>query len=346
MAELVTPELSPSQFGSFVRSNLGLSQICRAEGSLLVLSVITSHLKELGYPQKSINSMLKCGAPTGYFVNKKCGCGMKALPLTHHCSLRVCPDCSKIRKRRIFRKFLPFFKQFRVTKQDFFQFLTISPVNYGSLQGGFKDIRKNFSKFLRRKYIKERVKAGFYILETKQSNNGTWNIHIHAVIYGRWLDYRLRGHCNKCHQNLLKYNKRKNLFYCANRRCNSFDVIRYQDTRLNREWADSSGKTAHIYGERVKSTYGAIHYLTKYISADKSAFLSSEALADYIFSTRKQRLINAFGLFYNSKITIQYPFVCHQCGEEINFFIDLEVSMCLMKPPPTQESPRLLPVPV
>jgi hypothetical protein len=224
---------------------------------------------------------------------------------------------------------MPFFKRFKVTKAYFFQFLTISPSNYPTLDGAFKDIRKKFTKFLRRKYLKERIKAGFYVIDPKQSPDGTWNLHIHAILYGRWLDYRLRGKCLKCGQNLLKFNRFSRKFYCANRKCNSEHVIRYKDTRLCREWEDSAGSPAHIYGERVKFTHGAVSYLTKYISVDKNTFLSSEETAKYIFHTRKQKLISAFGMFYGSKFPKRI-FYCPDCGSPIHYSFDPEVSAHLI----------------
>ena len=73
-----------------------------SEGApLLVNSAITSHLREVGYPEKSIISMLKCGQETPLMIAKQCGCGTQIIALSHKCNLRVCSDCAKIRKRRL-----------------------------------------------------------------------------------------------------------------------------------------------------------------------------------------------------------------------------------------------------
>ena len=228
---------------------------------------------------------------------------------------------------------MPFFNQYKVTRGEFFQFLTISPKNYNSLEEGMKDIRKSLSKFLRRKYVKKRIKAGFYVLETKQSEKG-WNIHIHAILYGSWLDYRIRGKCLDCGQNLLRFNKIDKKFYCANHNCNSANIIRRDDTILGREWAESAGSSAHIYGERVRATHGAISYLTKYIAVNKDNFLSYESAAEYIKQTRKRKLINSFGLFFDDIRKGKMPkpvFYCKQCGEAIRYFFDIEVSEIFWK---------------
>lgn len=312
-----------------------------AKRSLFIHNAISSHLHGLGYTPRelenlklSLDSYRKCGTLAG-FVVKTCGCGSFPVKMTYNCNLRVCPVCSNVRKRRILGLYLPFFKRYPVTKSNFFQFLTISPPNYKDLREGFIHIKKSLIRFFRRKYIKDRVKAGFYVLEVKNVGKG-WNIHIHLVIYGSWLDYRLRGRCNVCNQNLLKYNKISNNFYCANRKCGSSDVVRFKDTKLNREWKDSSGSSAHIYGERVKQNYGAISYLTKYISVDKSNFSDDLDLFEYICFIHKKKLINSFGEFYNFK-KVKLRRVCVFCNEEINYSFDLEISSMLMlgllKPP-------------
>lgn len=296
----------------------------------LVLGAISSHLKQLGYPERSLLSMNKCGLPSGLEVFKQCLCGVSRIQMTYKCNLRTCPTCAKTRKKRIFNRFLPFFNLYPITKSNFFQFLTISPPNYKNLEEGFKHIRKSFSKFIRRKYIKERIKAGFYVLETKEKEDGTWNIHIHAILYGRWLDYRLRGQCLDCHQNLIKFDKTTKIYFCASRSCNSLNVVRYTDTKTGREWAQSSGDVARIYGERVNFIYGAVSYLTKYISANKDDFFSSESVAKYIFSTHKKKLINAFGLFFKESRQLKNnSYCCYKCNTTISYFIDFQVTNML-----------------
>jgi hypothetical protein len=326
MKSHITPQLEP------------LNDSSGANSPLLIHSVISSHLKDLGYPLKSLLSMEKCGEFSGAYINKSCGCGSKVISLIHHCSLRTCPQCSKIRSRRIFKQFLPFLSEFPVTKRDFYQFLTISPKNYNSLEEGFKHIKKSFSKFIRRKYIRDRIKGGIYVLETKYSDITKWNIHIHCILYGSWLDYRIRGKCNKCGQNLLKYNKYNKTFYCSNHKCNSTDVVLKQNTRLGNEWKKSSGEYAHIYGKRAKYIRGASSYITKYISQDKTNFSNEEKVAQYIFYTRKKKLINLFGIFFKAKFDKKkYIPICKICGEPINYFFDFEVSKIIIefqdKPP-------------
>jgi len=315
---------------------LGSQEVVQVAGRpFLVLSAVCSHLRELGYPEKSISSMLRCGQSSGFYMIKKCGCGVSLFPLIHHCNLRTCPACAKLHRRRVFARFLPFFNKFKVDKANFFQFLTISPPNYSTLEEGFSHIRKSWSKFIRRDYIKDRIKAGFYVLETTQADDGSYHIHIHCVMYGRWIDYRLRGKCLDCGQNLIKYDKSSMKYYCGSRRCNSFNVVVYDDTKVAREW-NASAKTlaVRIYGKRVDSIYGAVDYLTKYLSVNEADFLSEKDMASYIFNTHKRKLINAFGLFHSIKMD-KPVCICCKCHQEIEFIYDIDaVNILLQQPPP------------
>ena len=111
--------------------------------------------------------MLRCGVKSGFDILVRCGCETKIIEVTHHCSLRTCKNCSKIRKRRISRKYFPSLNSLAQNRKYFMYFLTISPKNYKDLNYGLSHIKKSFSKFLRHLYIKDRIKAGLYVIETK-----------------------------------------------------------------------------------------------------------------------------------------------------------------------------------
>jgi hypothetical protein len=252
--------------------------------------VITLHLQELGYPQKSIDSMNKCGISTGFRVLRACGCKNQILPVKHHCCLRTCPDCAKKRKRRIIRQYRPFLGSLAQDRKYFIYFLTISPKNYTNLSEGLKHIKKSFAKFLRHDYIKERVKAGLYVIEAK-GTEGDWNIHIHAIIYGRWIDNKVRTE---------------------------------KDSKLVRLFIQSSGREVNIHIQKQSSSLFSLNYMCKYISANKNDFQTEKDMAVYINCTRKHRLISSFGLFYKCKVPVQ-PYVCPHCKGIIHFCADQEV---------------------
>lgn len=276
-----------------------------AEGDLLLgNSGITSHLQELGYKEKSLKSMLRCGVKSGFKILSHCGCKNKIIDLTYHCSLRTCSGCSKIRKRKISRKYFPFLQNLYQNKKYFLYFLTISPKNYKNIKEGLKHIKKSFSKFLRHKYLKDRVKGGLYVIESK-GKEGNWNIHIHAIIYGRWIDNKVR---------------------------------KEKDSKLVRLFRQSSKTEVNIHITRQNSVRFTLNYMLKYISANKNNFKTSLDMAKYIMATRKKRLIHTFGEFYNIKIK-KSKCICYKCNQEIEYIIDLEVVLYVeekmneLKPP-------------
>jgi hypothetical protein len=273
--------------------------------------------------------MFKCGKSSGFNILRSCYCKNEIFPIKHHCNLRVCPECAKIRKRRIVRQYKPFLESLAQDKTYFFYFLTISPKNYDNLEFGLKDIRKSFTNFLQHQYIKERIKAGFYVIETK-GGEGNWNIHIHAIIYGRWLDNKMRGECLDCGQSLLKYNKVTKEFCCANHNCNSSNVLIKEDSKIVRLFRQSSNRDVHMHIQRQNSSSYSLNYMCKYISANKDDFSSDKDTAVYINSIKRHRLINSFGLFYNCKIPKQ-PYACKDCGGEIHYCSDMKVILMIEK---------------
>ena len=312
----------------------------RAEGSLLGNNVISEHLRELGYPEISIHSMNRCGEEIGIKVYRECGCGGKVIDLKYHCSLRTCPMCALIRKNRLRNKYLSYLKSFPIDRNNNqLYFLTISPANYNNFEEGIEHIKKSFKKFARNNYIKERVKAGLWVIETKTKNkfgdSKGWNIHIHAIIYGRRLDNRIRGKCNKCKQNLLKsdYNNKK--YYCANNKCNSYDVIHKKDSRIVEIFKKCSKRDVNIHISKQGSSEYTLNYMLKYISSNKDDFNDGKEIAEYIYHTRKKRLINCFGLFFKLKVK-KSENICYKCGCHVSYIVDFEVSELLNgnKPPP------------
>jgi hypothetical protein len=179
--------------------------------------------------------------------------------------------------------------------------LTISPKNYENLEEGLKHIRKSFTKFLRHKYIDERIKAGLYVIETK-GTEGNWNIHIHAIIYGRFIDNKVRSK---------------------------------KDSKLVRLFRQSSSREVNIHVSRQNSVGFTLNYMLKYISANKNDFKTSFDLALYISTIRKKRLIHGFGEFY--KLKLKTDKICPFCNQEIIYILDQEVIYLIEKdiePPP------------
>jgi len=302
----------------------------RAEGSLFSNSAISKHLTKLGHPETSIKSMLRCGEKTGYKTLRICGkCGLDLICLSYHCNLRTCKDCALRRKKRIKDKYLPYLRSIPVDRNKYqFYFITISPANYGNCKEGLDKVRTYFKKFVRSKYISDRIKGGLYVTESKTKNKfgnyEGWNTHIHAIFYGKRLDNRIRGKCLDCSQSLIKFNKNLNEYSCANSKCRSLNVEKKKDSRLVRLFKKISGIDVNIHIAQKGTHKSSLDYMLKYVSANKDDFYSVEDLAEYIFTTRKQRLINSFGLFFNIKV--KHPgYTCYICGSPVKFIFDIEI---------------------
>ena len=317
-----------------------------AEGALFSNNVISEHLslseclRRLGYPEKAIRSSERCGEHTGMIMYGSCDCGGWEHDLTYRCCLRTCEVCAKSRQRRIRRKYLPFLEALKKERGRLeLTFLTVSPKNYDNYPTGLRSIKRNFKKFLRSKYVRERINGGFYVIEGKNPNKD-WNVHTHAILYGRRLDNRIRGQCSDCSQNLIKFNYTTKTYYCANSKCNSLNVKHRKDSTLVELYKKISGEEVNIHITKQNSSAFTLNYMLKYIGANKDDFASVEDLAIFIATNRKQKLINSFGSFFNHKF-VKQPTLCWRCESEIVFIYDREMSDIFYEarraePPPTK----------
>ena len=265
---------------------------------------LVSSLLDLGYSKPSIYSMIKCGTMSGFSVVKSCDCGKEVIPLTYHCSLRTCSNCSKIRKRRISRKYLPFLQKVHQDRKNFLYFLTISPRNYENLEEGMDHIKKSFSKFIRHKYIQERIKGGLYVIEAK-GKEGNWNVHIHAIIYGRFIDNKVR---------------------------------KEKDSKIVRFFNQSSDREVNIHITKQNSVRFTLNYMLKYISSNKNDFETVLDMAKYMVAIKGKRLIQTFGCFHKIKFEKQIC-ICNKCHQRIEYIIDQEIISIIQKVQSESRSP-------
>lgn len=315
-----------------------------AKRSLLDISEMSSHLEALGYPRKALKLVKTCGFGFGLKIIKSCGCGVEVLEVAESCNKSFCPMCSKKRKKRIRRRLFPLLKYYKNNPLYKWRFLTISPENYDNYDEGLKDIRKSFNKFIRRKYIRERVKGGFYIIEVTDKGEG-WNFHIHAIIYSRYLDNVHRAYCGHCKQGYLKRDWINKKFYCANRKCSKLYEGVINPSRLRREFIDSSGRDCYFHVTN-QSPSNVLNYMLKYVTEVKDSFSSVESFAFHVCKSYKRMLINSFGEFYDykNKILKNHPFMtpkmkCLRCGVVPYYCLDYEVIHYFLreKPPPNPQ---------
>jgi len=321
------PNSNSANFGAFSPDVRKSSQSLESpRGSIFSNTAISQHLRELGYPERSIVNLLKCGTPNGIEIIKSCQCSTDIVEMSYRCNLRTCPVCSSKRKRRIRRQFLPKLESLPTNRNaENLYFLTISPSNYPDFITGLKHIRQSFNKFLRIKYIKDRVQAGLWVVETKNHNNKGWNVHIHAVIYGRRLDNQIRGVCRCCGQNLLKYDYKADKLYCANRNCLSTNVERIGQPKVLGIWEKCSKGKANIHISQLNSASFTLNYMLKYISANKDDFDRIEDVAFYIKHTRKQKLLNSFGFLRLELKYLKEVWNCRKCKTPLVFTFDLQI---------------------
>lgn len=308
-------------------------------------------LLKKGLSKKTLVSLLKCGTPsaTEKLLKCTCGCGQRVGRIHHHCSNRSCPKCAKRRERKLFRKYYPLVRNLTPTSSHSLKFLTVSPKNYDSITGQ-EELRKAISKIIRRRYLKERIDSGLYVIETKTKNKKGeakgWNIHAHFIIYSRFLNNRLYGYCKNCKRRTwIKQDKQSKKFYCSTRQCNSLDVKHDgKDSRLVREFRKTLGREVTVDIKNVKSRFKprgelkdrkhALNYCLKYVGANKEDFANEDDLAEYIVYTTDRRLINVFGRFYDFKAD-KLKYMCYTCKQPVIFSLyDPSEDSSILQPPP------------
>lgn len=299
-------------------------QIKEARSASLDLLGISEHLKSLGYPEKALDNYLHCGEFSTFFLKGTCGCSSPhSLQLTRRCDKRFCPDCSKIRQKRIKRRMQLYLRDHYNTPKKTFKFLTISPENYYNLEEGLKHIKQSFRKFYRRKYFRERCDGGFYVVEVTNNGNG-WHIHLHCLIYSSRLTNVYQGKCPYCGQWYLKKDKQRGVFYCANRSCNKKYNGVIKKPRLVREFEESSGRSCFVDISHIQKKRSVINYCLKYIGVEKAKFQNSYQFAQFIVSSYNQRLISPFGDFSHLP-KIKSVSICPYCDQIIRWEVDKEM---------------------
>lgn len=110
----------------------------------------------------------------------KCGYGHV---VQLRCGRRSCAVCRRSQYARLLRNYLKISKSMRNPK-----LLTLTTIPSESLsRERLCDLRKAFQRLLHRRYFRERIRGGLYILEVKHGALG-WNVHLHALIDSAYLE--------------------------------------------------------------------------------------------------------------------------------------------------------------
>lgn len=268
-----------------------LSRSCVAEATpLLDKEALSRHLRDLGCNESYIVSFNKCGKCLGY-CDMDCDCGHSQHMIIHNCNCRVCPTCALRRKNRLKARYLPIMRRFNNDRSYFYYFLTISPENCVDIQQGVKKIQKDVYKFFRLKDLKGKIKGKYMTIEIKKSLDGSFNIHSHFIIYGRWLDNKVR--------------------------------VVGQDSMLVRNYKRCSKGNVIIDIRRLNSYRDCLNYLLKYISVNKNEFESMQDLAYYVYSVKDIRLVSTSGVFYGIKR--EKNKICWKCGSKRTYKFTNEI---------------------
>lgn len=109
-------------------------------------------------------------------------CGDKrVVPL--RCGRRSCPSCRRSSYHRHLRGYRDLAREMRDPK-----LLTLTKVTRETLTVDvIRDLRGAFRRLLHRRYFRERVRGGLYVIEAKVNSKG-WNVHLHALIDSAYLE--------------------------------------------------------------------------------------------------------------------------------------------------------------
>lgn len=110
-------------------------------------------------------------------------CGKRKAIFTG-CGLRICPECSKRRAKKLYKKYLRIFKA--LSSLGVLSLLTLTVRNSPTIEEGLIKLMEGWRKLKRRKYFLKRVKGGILVVEVKLGKDGRWNLHAHLLIIHRY----------------------------------------------------------------------------------------------------------------------------------------------------------------
>jgi hypothetical protein len=102
---------------------------------------------------------------------------------TFRCKKLICPDCAAERASRLSRQTEAKIAEAMRTNKGRLCFLTLTMKNAPTLEGGLSKLKKDFTKFKRRKDFRERIKGYFGAFEyTYNSKTKDFHVHLHLIV--------------------------------------------------------------------------------------------------------------------------------------------------------------------
>lgn len=118
-----------------------------------------------------------------------CHCGHEINVLVA-CKNRFCPDCSPRRSARIASRLTWLINHIQKKPGFGLKLVTLSTANCSDVQSGIKHLLRSFRKLRNRAFWNNYVTGGAFVIEVT-GRPGDWHPHIHAVIYARYIPWRL-----------------------------------------------------------------------------------------------------------------------------------------------------------
>lgn len=186
------------------------------------------------------------------------------------CSDRTCQEC---RDRTYWKLFKSWFKLAEDMSNP--KLLTLTMKNKPDLKREYiRALRGQFTRLLHRKYYKERITGGLYVIELKNKGNG-WNIHLHALIDTK----------------------------------PGFDGYLLQK-KISDDWFDITQEDMVVDIRKAYNPKASLRYILKYLT--KPPQINGE-IELYNEVLKKTRLIQTFGNLYDLRPD-KPRLVCTECG--------------------------------
>ncbi len=242
-------------------------------------------IKQADVLSKQADNWDRCGEHTYDMTCLQCG---HVHAVTFHCKSRVCPSCKSGRQLEVieaYRDALMGLGQLR--------FITLTIKNVADLDAGIRKVRSCFKKL--RLYDKQKdkgkrnplglsmsykskIKGGLYGIESPVGNDGLWNVHLHVLYAGSWID----------------------------------------QGKLADDWEEITGDSRVVWIEEVgrsqRDVADSVRYVVKYACKQNDVLLASDdKLEEYMCVLYKARLVQTFGLLLGKKAD-RPLFLCPECG--------------------------------
>lgn len=116
------------------------------------------------------------------------GCG-HIITVPVYCGNRFCNVCNAHRRRRIRAKLEAIVRQVKPIPSYSFKFLTLTIPNTDDLRSSAQQLIKSFRRLRQRHFFRSRCWGGAHVIEVT-GTPGNWHVHLHAIIYARFLNVR------------------------------------------------------------------------------------------------------------------------------------------------------------